>query len=51
MCFSNTYKVQNISQNTIIYYIKYISRATCFDSLLNHLQALKEQILGNQSLQ
>ena len=24
-------------------------RATCFDSLLSHLQALKEQIQGNQS--
>jgi len=50
MCFSNTYKVQNISQNTKIYYTKYNSRATCFDSLLSHLQGLKKQIQSNQSL-
>ena len=31
-CLSNTYIVQNISQNTTVYYIKYYFRATCFDS-------------------
>ena len=50
MCFSNTCKAKNISQNAAVYYIKYNSRATCFDSLLSHLQARKEQIQSNQSL-
>ena len=49
MHFSKTRKVQNISKNTAFYYIKYNFRATCFDSLLSHLQALKEQNQGNQS--
>jgi len=31
MCLTNTYKVQNISQNPKVYYIKYNIRATCFD--------------------
>jgi hypothetical protein len=49
LCFSNTYKVQNISQNVTIYYIKYNLRRHV-STLFCNLQALKEQIQGNQSL-
>jgi len=48
MFFSNTYKVKNVSQNTKVYYRKYNFRATYFEGLLSHLQALKKQIQSSK---
>jgi len=43
MCLCNTYIVQNISQNTSLYYINTIL-GRHVSTLLSHLQALQKQI-------